>query len=122
MSAGAQSIIGRGTRVEGSVQFSGALRVEGTVQGEVRGEGGARATLALGPDGNIVGAVAGVDVRSEGRIDGVVADAGVVELLPRSSTSGEVSYAILDVQHGAVLDCVLRPLKPQGAASSPPRR
>ena len=122
MSAAAETVIGRGTRVEGSVQFSGALRVEGTVHGEVRREGCAPATLALGREGNIVGSVAGVDLRSEGRIEGVVADAGVVELLPQSTTSGEVSYATLDVQHGAVLDCVLRPLTPDDAVSSPPRR
>jgi cytoskeletal protein CcmA (bactofilin family) len=120
----AESVIGRGTRIEGSVQFSGALRVEGSVHGEVRGEGEgeAPATLALGREGNIVGSVAGVDLRSAGRIDGVVSGAGVVQLLPESSTSGEVTYASLAVQRGAVLDCVLRPLRPGGAASSPPRR
>jgi cytoskeletal protein CcmA (bactofilin family) len=105
----ASSLIGRGTRIEGSVQFSGALRVEGTVHGEVRGAGEAPATLALGREGNIVGSVAGVDLRSEGRIDGVVTDAGVVELLPESQTSGELGYAVLGVQRGAVVDCVLRP-------------
>jgi cytoskeletal protein CcmA (bactofilin family) len=108
------SLIGRGTRIEGSVRFSGALRVEGSVHGEVRGEGRAAATLDLGPQGNIVGSVAGVDLRSEGRIDGVVTDAGVVELRADSQTSGELSYAVIDVQHGAVVDCLLRPLRDAG--------
>jgi cytoskeletal protein CcmA (bactofilin family) len=111
VSGGPASLIGRGTRIEGSVCFSGALRVEGSVHGEVRGEGKTPASLALGREGNIVGAVSGVDLRSEGRIDGVVADAGVVELLPDSRTSGELGYAVLDVQRGAVLDCLLRPLR-----------
>jgi len=114
LSSGPASIIGRGTRIEGSVRFSGALRVEGSVHGEVRGEGESHAALALGADGNIVGAVAGVDLRSEGRIDGVVSDAGAVELLPDSRTSGEITYESLQVRRGAVLDCVLRPRRSAG--------
>ena len=123
MSADARSpasIIGRGTRVEGRVQFSGALLVQGSVQGEVRGSGEAPATLALGREGRIVGSVAAVDLRSEGRIEGSVSEAGAVELLPESRTSGELSYESLEVRRGAVLDCVLRPLTPEAAASSPP--
>ena len=125
MSSDARSpatVIGRGTRVEGRVQFSGALLVEGSVQGEVRGSGEAPATLALGREGRIVGAVAAVDLRSQGRIEGNVTEAGAVELLAESSTSGELSYASLEVRRGAVLDCVLRPLTPGAAASSPPGR
>jgi len=114
MSSGPTSLIGRGTRIEGSVRFSGVLRVEGSVHGEVRGEGEAHATLALGPEGNIVGSVAGVDLRSEGMIDGVVSDAGKVELLPDSRTSGELSYDSLDVRRGAVVDGMLRPRRPPG--------
>jgi cytoskeletal protein CcmA (bactofilin family) len=116
------TIIGRGTRVEGRVRFSGALLVEGSVQGEVRGSGEAPATLALGRQGTIVGSVAAVDLRSEGRIEGSITDAGAVELLPDSTTSGELSYESLDVRRGAVLDCVLRPLTAEAAASSPPGR
>lgn len=125
MSADAGSLvtlIGRGTRVEGRVQFSGALRVEGSVQGEVRGHGKAPATLSLGREGSIVGSVAAVHLRSEGRIEGTVSSAGSVELLPDSTTSGELSYESLQVRRGAVLDCVLRPLKPDAEASSPPGR
>ena len=125
MSADARSattVIGRGTRIEGRVQFSGALLVEGSVHGDVRGEGKVPATLALGRQGSIVGSVAAVDVRSEGRIEGTVSAAGVVELLPDSTTSGELSYESLQVRRGAVLDCVLRPLRTEAAVSSPPRR
>lgn len=125
MSADARSattVIGRGTRIEGRVQFSGALLVEGSVRGDVRGEGKVPATLALGREGSIVGSVAAVDVRSEGRIEGTVCAAGVVELLPDSTTSGELSYESLQVRRGAVLDCVLRPLREDAAASSPPGR
>ncbi|HJS37859.1 MAG TPA: polymer-forming cytoskeletal protein [Burkholderiales bacterium] len=114
MSADARSattVIGRGTRIEGCVQFSGALLVEGSVHGDVRGEGKAPATLALGRQGSIVGSVAAVDVRSEGRIEGTVSAAGAVELLADSTTSGEISYESLRVRRGAVLDCVLRPLR-----------
>jgi len=114
MSDGPASIIGRGTRIEGSVRFTGALRVEGSVHGEVRGEGESPAALALGPDGNIVGSVAGVDLRSEGTLDGVVSDAGAVELLPDSQTSGEITYDSLHVRRGAIVDCLLRPRRPTG--------
>ncbi|HEX5093369.1 MAG TPA: polymer-forming cytoskeletal protein [Burkholderiales bacterium] len=117
MSQSPTTLIGRGTRIEGNVRFSGALRVEGTVHGEVRGEGRSAATLDLGPQGNIVGSVAGVDLRSEGRIDGVVTDAGVVELRADSQTSGELSYAVIDVQHGAVVDCLLKPARGAGEPS-----
>ena len=109
MSDGPASIIGRGTRIEGSVQFRGALRVEGSVHGEVRGEGKSPAALALGPEGNVVGSVSGVDLRSEGTLDGMVMEAGAVELLADSRTSGEITYESLHVQRGAIVNCVLRP-------------
>ncbi len=106
------SVIGRGTRIEGNVRFSGALLVEGSVHGEVHGEGKAPASLAIGREGSVVGAVARVDLRSDGRIEGVVTDAGTVELRSDSHTSGELGYAVLDVQRGAVLDCLLKPRPP----------
>lgn len=113
MSDGPASIIGRGTRIEGTLRFTGALRIEGSVHGEVRGEGKPHAAaLALGPDGSIVGSVTGVDLRSEGTLEGVVTEAGAVELLPDSKTSGEITYESLQVRHGAVLNCLMRPRRP----------
>jgi cytoskeletal protein CcmA (bactofilin family) len=109
---GPASVIGRGTRIEGNVQFSGALVIEGSVHGEVRGEGKTPASVAIGRDGNVIGAMARVDLRSEGRLEGVVTDAGLVELRADSHTSGEIGYAVLDVQRGAVLDCLLKPQRP----------
>lgn len=95
-----ETLIGAGTKIEGDVHFSGQLRVEGTVVGNVRGEGGE--TLAtVGPGGRVEGEIHAGEVNVEGEIRGNLHASRRVRLGARARVEGDVSYALLEVSEGA---------------------
>ena len=51
------SLIGHGTRIEGDILFSGGLRVDGEVIGNVRAEVGQASTLVLSEQARVEGAI-----------------------------------------------------------------
>jgi len=114
------TLIGAGTRVEGDVLFSGILRIEGSVLGQIRANADLPATLELGKAGRVAGIVDTANIRSNGAIDGAVTSSGFIELHPGSRTNGDVTYATLAARPGAVVNAELRQ-QPQGSATSPQR-
>src|SRR5574343_127047 len=72
------SLIGAGTRVEGSLYFTGGLRIEGGV------------TVAhLVTNGTVVGPV-------------VITE--ILEMQPKARIVGDVEYASIEMHQGAVID------------------
>ena len=51
------SLIGSGTRIEGNISFSGGLRVDGEIKGNVRAESGQPSTLVLSEQARIEGVI-----------------------------------------------------------------
>ena len=92
----AQSFIGGGLTVEGSIVSAGDLQIEGKVKGSVRCR-----SLVVGEDGQIAGEVVAEEVVVNGRIVGPIRGKFVM-LKPDSHVEGDVYYQSLVVQLGAV--------------------
>jgi cytoskeletal protein CcmA (bactofilin family) len=97
------SLIGTGTRVEGNVLFSGGLRVDGEVIGNIGVEKGQVGTLVVSEKARVEGEVRVSHLIVNGTIDGPVAVSESLELQPSARVTGEVSYAALEMQQGAVV-------------------
>lgn len=92
----AQSFIGGGLTIEGSIVSPGDLQIEGKVKGSVRCR-----SLVVGEDGQIAGEVVAEEVVVNGRIVGPIRGKFVM-LKPDSHVEGDVYYQSLVVQMGAV--------------------
>ncbi|MCX8146587.1 MAG: polymer-forming cytoskeletal protein [Azovibrio sp.] len=115
------SLIGRGTRIEGHVVFSGGLRVDGEIVGRVLAEPGAPSTLVLSEHGRIEGEVRVGHLIVNGCIDGPVTVSEFLEMQPKARINGDVSYAMIEIQQGAVVEGRLL-LHPQAAPEPSPEK
>jgi cytoskeletal protein CcmA (bactofilin family) len=97
------SLIGAGTAVEGNITFTGGLRVDGHVRGNVFAADDKPGTLVLSEQARIEGEVRVSHVVINGTIVGPVHAADYAELQAKSNVSGDVYYRTLEIQHGAVV-------------------
>jgi cytoskeletal protein CcmA (bactofilin family) len=97
------SLIGEGTTVEGNVIFSGGLRVDGRVKGNVLTSDDQPSTLVLSERARIEGEIRVSHAVVNGTVVGPVFAAEYVELQAKSNVTGDVHYRTLEIQLGAVV-------------------
>jgi cytoskeletal protein CcmA (bactofilin family) len=97
------SLIGEGTMVEGNVIFSGGLRVDGRVKGNVQTSDDQPSTLVLSERARIEGEIRVSHAVVNGTVVGPVFAAEYVELQAKSNVTGDVHYRTLEIQLGAVV-------------------
>lgn len=109
------SLVGATTTITGNVEFSGGLRIDGTVKGSVRCvEGEKGGMLVISESGRVEGEVRAAHLVVAGRIDGPVCAAQLIELQPKARIVGDVRYRALEMHHGAVVEGLMVHLSPDG--------
>lgn len=98
------SLIGHGTRIEGDVSFSGGLRIDGEVIGNVRADAGQASTLVLSEQARVVGAIEVSHLVVNGTVAGPVYVSEYVELQAKSRVTGDVYYKTLEMHVGAIIE------------------
>jgi cytoskeletal protein CcmA (bactofilin family) len=96
-------LIGSGATIEGNIIFSGGLRVDGRVRGNVIAADGKPGTLVLSEQAQIEGEIRVSHVVINGTVIGPVHAAEYVELQAKASVTGDVHYKTLEIQLGAVV-------------------
>lgn len=96
-------LIGAGTTVEGNIEFTGGLRVDGKVRGNVSAADGKPGTLVLSEQAQIEGEIHVSHVVINGTVIGPVYAVEYVELQPKANVTGDVHYKTLEMQLGAVV-------------------
>ena len=125
------SVVGRGTRIEGTVVAAGSLRVEGevkgkitaegdvslppqgrveaniratsiTLAGQVRGDLTAKGDVSLPADSRLEGNIRAHNVEVGGAVKGNIVGKGKVGLGPRARVEGDITSKTLAVAEGAV--------------------
>lgn len=97
------SLIGAGTRIEGNVTFSGGLRVDGEIKGNVCAEKGDVSTLVVSEQARIEGQIDVAHVMVNGTVIGPISASDSLELQPGARVTGDVEYHQLEMQQGAVV-------------------
>jgi cytoskeletal protein CcmA (bactofilin family) len=97
------TLIGAGTSVLGNVTFTGGLRIDGKVLGNVIAVGAEPCTLVIGEHAEVQGEIRVSHVVVNGKIVGPVVADGFVELQAKARVTGDVSYKTLEMHVGAVL-------------------
>jgi cytoskeletal protein CcmA (bactofilin family) len=98
------TLIGADTRIDGNVFFSGGLRVDGAIKGDVTEPNASPSTLILSESGRIEGAVIASKVVIHGKVIGSVKASQFVELQAKSSITGDLYYKSLEMHTGAVVE------------------
>lgn len=99
------SLIGVGTCVEGNVIFSGGLRVDGEVRGNISctSANGHQGTLVVSEKASVEGEISVGHVVINGTVIGSVFASESLELLPAARVTGDVEYHLIEMQQGAII-------------------
>ena len=97
------SLIGAGTSLEGDVTFSGGLRVDGEIKGNVRSADGQPATLVISEHARIEGEISVSHLVINGTVIGPVHSSDFLELQSRARVTGDVEYSTIEMHLGAVV-------------------
>ena len=97
------SLIGIAARIEGDLVFSGGLRIDGEVIGNVIAEPGPDHMLIVSEHARIEGAVSCGIVVVNGFIAGAVHATELLELQPKARIVGDVHYKLLEMHGGALV-------------------
>jgi cytoskeletal protein CcmA (bactofilin family) len=98
------SLIGAGTTIEGNLNFSGGLRIDGQVNGNVVAAQGKPSTLVLSEHARVNGEVNVTHLVINGSISGPVFASEYMELQSKAKVNGDVHYTTLEIQLGAIVD------------------
>ena len=98
------SLIGATTRIEGNVIFTGGLRVDGLVRGNVQSVAEQPGTLMVSAEARIDGEVQAAHIVVNGTINGPVHATETLELQAGSRVKGDVFYKSIEIHQGAVVE------------------
>ena len=96
-------LISAGTTIEGDITFSGGLRVDGHVRGNVLAADDKPSMLLLHEQARIEGEIRVSHAVINGTVVGPVHTAENVELRAKANVTGDIYYRTLEIQLGAVV-------------------
>jgi cytoskeletal protein CcmA (bactofilin family) len=98
------TLIGAGTRITGDVAFSGGLRIDGEIKGNVHATGDQSATLVISEHARIEGDVSVSHLVINGTVHGPVESSGFLELQAKARVTGDIQYNSIEMHLGAVVE------------------
>ena len=94
------TIIGKGTVVEGDLRVQSSMRIDGRVKGKVA----VSDTVVVGKDGEVEGRLSAKHVMLAGKVQGNVNASGKVLLESKASVFGDIRATRLVVDEGALFN------------------
>jgi cytoskeletal protein CcmA (bactofilin family) len=98
------TLIGVKSELKGDIVFSGGLRVDGKVRGNITAKGEGNSTLVLSENAMVTGNVTVPHIITNGSIKGNVRAAERIELQNKAEISGDVYYRVIEMALGAVVN------------------
>ncbi|HRP97712.1 MAG TPA: polymer-forming cytoskeletal protein [Rhodocyclaceae bacterium] len=98
------SLIADNLHIVGDVLFSGGLRVDGRIEGNVLGKPGEKSLIVLSEKGCIVGRVHAHDAVINGTVSGDLEVEHFLELQAGAKVSGNIAYRQLQMECGASVE------------------
>ena len=98
------TLIGAKSELKGDIVFSGGLRIDGKVKGNIIAKGEVNSTLVLSEHAVVVGNVTVPHIISNGTIKGTVRASERIELQPKAEVAGDVHYKVIEMALGAIVN------------------
>jgi cytoskeletal protein CcmA (bactofilin family) len=114
------TLIGPKTRINGDVEFTGGLHLDGYINGNVKGDSNESTFLSVSQQGAIEGSVIAPNVILNGIVKGDIDATGRVELGANARVLGNVHYTIIETAVGAQINGkLIHRAAPGGGISEP---
>lgn len=113
------TLIGKGARVRGDVDFLGGMHLDGAIAGNVRSDASPGATLSVSEAGSIEGDVDVPNVLLQGAVKGDIRARERVVLGATARVEGNVYYGIIEMTVGAQIMGKLVRLAPEASPAVP---
>lgn len=97
------SLIGTGTTIEGNITFTGGLRIDGEVRGNVRAADDQPGTLVVSEHAKIEGEVNVSHLVVNGTVTGPILSSEFLELQPHARVTGDIEYSSIEIHLGAIV-------------------
>lgn len=104
------TLISKAARIQGDVEFTGGLHLDGRVTGNVRSLGNEPATLWISEQGVVEGSVQVAAVVVNGTVIGDVHARERIAIGPQSRITGNVHYGTMEMTLGAQIEGKLIPM------------
>ncbi len=98
------TLIGANTNIEGDISFTGGLRIDGHISGNVIATDDEHSTLVLSTEGSIKGKIKVANVVINGTVTGPIHAQEYLELQVKAKVYGDVQYGSLEIQLGASVE------------------
>ena len=82
------TLVGSGTTIEGTLSYSGGLRIDGTVKGDIRCIDGEVGMVIISELGHVIGEVHAAHLVVSGKVTGPLYVTDVLELQPKAQVDG----------------------------------
>ena len=102
--ANVDTLIGPKTRINGDVDFTGGLHLDGYINGNVKGDSNEGTFLSVSEHGCIEGSVFAPNVLLNGTVKGNIEGADRVELGAKARVLGNVAYSVIETAVGAQIN------------------
>ncbi len=111
------TLVGKSAKVQGDLEFTGGLHLDGRVAGNVRADNDPTATLSVSETGSIEGSVDVPSIVLNGSVRGDIVARDRVVLGATAKVQGNVHYGVIEMTLGAEIKGKLVPL-PTGASAT----
>jgi cytoskeletal protein CcmA (bactofilin family) len=101
------TLIGAVVEFKGDIVFSGGLRIDGKVKGNITAKEATDSLLILGEHAEVQGNIRVPHMIINGRINGNVQCEAQIELQPQAKITGDVHYGTIVIAHGATINGTL---------------
>lgn len=98
------TLIGSGSILQGDLEFTGGLRVDGRIKGHVSAQDTNKGTLVLSESGVVEGDINVPHVVVNGTVKGNIISSGHVELQANAKVTGDIHYKAVEMELGALLN------------------
>lgn len=98
------TLVGSRTELKGDISFSGGLRIDGKLKGNITAKGDGNSTLVLSENAVVVGNVTVPHIITNGTIKGTVRASERIELQPKAEIAGDVYYKVMEIAAGAIVN------------------
>jgi len=105
-----KSLIAQGCQIDGNFSFAEGLRVDGELRGNITGTVDRPSILVISETALVKGEVLADHIIVNGQVQGPVHARRMLELQPKARITGDVTYKMLEMHQGALVDGRLCPI------------
>ena len=104
-----KSLIAESSRIDGHLNFSEGLRIDGTITGNITSPEDVPSILVISQTAVVTGEIHADHIIINGEVNGPVYARVMLELQPKARIEGDVHYTALEMHQGAIIAGQLRP-------------